>query len=701
MESQNPISNENQAQQPDNVLNNGSTPSQETAENTANNKLSAADILLQKLAQRKAQNQESISASDVSQVYQQVKDETPAQNVDYQKDIEAEEVAEQQTEENQTTSQEDDAQEKENFAELSKNQLLETLKKLVESDDITKIQNDVEAIKSVFYKKHNEEKEVAKQKFIENGYEERDFKFSDPDEDTFKQYYAKFREKRNKYIQEQENIKQENLAKKRTIISSIEKLVNSQETLNKTFEEFKNLQAQWREIGLVPQADARKLWDDYKYQEQRFYDYVKINKELRDLDLRKNTEQKIKICEQAEELLLEPKVVKAFKELQKLHEQWREIGPTVQEHREDLWERFKQATDKINKNHQEYFENLKKEQENNYQAKSLLCDKADEIVESECTTRKEWEAKSKEILELQKIWKMIGFAPKKFNTKVYERFRAACDKFFEKKRDFFSQNKEEQDNNLQLKTDLCLQAESLKDSTDWKKTTDIYINLQKKWKTIGPVARKYSDEIWLRFRAACNEFFDKKQKYFAEIDKEKDNNLKLKNELISEIENFKFSDNDEQNLAELKKLQNRWSQIGHVPLENKDDVQNRYRKALDEQFAKLNIDETKRNEEKVKTLIDSVKNNPKVRDAQDKLRAEKERLKNKVDQLNSKINQWENNLGFFAKTKNADSMIADFRKKMEKTKAEAESLGKQIKLLGKAIADIAKNNENDKENNKN
>ena len=692
MESQTTISNENQAQQPDNVLNNGSTPSQETAENTAanNGKLSAADILLQKLAQRKAQNEESISASDVTQVYQQIKNGTPIVNTDYQDEEESQE-------EEQIKEQEP----KENYAEMSKSQLLETLKKLVESDDIIGIQNDVETIKSLFYKKHNAEKEEAKQKLVENGYEEKDFKFSDPDEEIFKENYAKFREKRNKYAQEQENLKLKNLEKKREIISAIEKLVNSQETLNKTFDEFKNLQAQWREIGLVPQAEAKKLWDDYKYQEQRFYDYVKINKELRDLDLRKNTEQKIQICEHAEELLLEPKIVKAFKELQKLHEQWREIGPTVQEHREDLWERFKQATAKINKKHQEFFENLKKEQENNYQAKTLLCDKAEEIVESEYASQKDWDAKSKEILELQKIWKMIGFAPKKFNTKVYERFRAACDKFFDKKRDFYSQNKEEQENNLQLKTDLCLQAESLKDSTDWKKTTDIYINLQKKWKTIGPVAKKYSDEIWQRFRAACNAFFENKQKYFSGIDQEQENNLKLKNELIEEIENFKFSDNDEQNLAELKKLQNRWSQIGHVPIKQKDNVQERYRKAIDEQFGKLNIDETKRNEEKIKSLIDSVKNNPKVRDAQEKLRAEKERLKNRVEQLNGKINQWENNLGFFAKSKNAEAMIADFRKKMEKTKSEAESLGKQIKMLGKAIADIAKGNENGKENTEN
>ncbi len=637
--------------------------SQDPVISTESRKLSAAELVLQKLSERKNKSLENI-ANEVSS------NSVPGSQID-----------ELQEEEEDSLTQE---RQNEDLENLSKAQLVDALFAIVNRSDTPQdCRAEIEDIKTCFYKKHRAELDEQKQKFIEQGNEEKDFKAQeDPLEGKFKEYYNLYREKRNIYNQQIENQKQENLKLKQEIVSKIENLVNSQETLNQTFEEFKNLQKQWREIGLVPQTEVKKLWESYNYQVERFYDFVKINKELRDLDLKKNTDAKILLCEKAEELLLETKIVKAFKELQKLHEQWREIGPVAPAQKEELWERFKQATTKINKRHQEYYENIKKDQEQNYKAKTMICEKAEEIIALEYTSHKEWDAKSKEILELQQIWKLIGFAPKKYNNKVYERFRAACDKFFEKKRDFYSQNKEEADNNLQLKEDLCVQAEGLKDSTDWKKTSEILKNLQAKWKTIGAVPKKHSEEIWQRFRAACNYFFDNKQKYFEEKDKEQDENLKLKQQLITEVENYVLLDNDEKNIANLKEFQKRWAQIGQVPRSQKDKILDKFRKAVDAQFNKINIDETKRSEMRIKNLIESVKNSP---SAYEKLRGEKERIKNRIENLRQQVVLAENNLGFFAKSKNADNMIEGFKKKLEKSKAEISSLEKLASMLTKAI----------------
>ena len=574
-----------------------------------------------------------------------------------------------------------------NYAELSKEGLIEALEKIVKRDDVHKCKSYVDYIKTLFYKQINADVEQQREKFIENGYEPKDFRATpDPLEDKFKALFDQYRDKRNKYNEQLEQEKLNNLKLKQEIVSKIENLINTQDNINQTFDEFKNLQKQWREIGIVPQADAKQLWESYNYQVERFYDIVKINRELRDLDLKKNTEQKIKLCERAEELLLEPKVVKAFNELQKLHEQWREIGPVVAPQKEEIWERFKKATYTINKKHQDYYANLKKEQENNFRAKTILCEKAEEIIAKDYHSRAEWDAQNKEILSLQQFWKMIGFAPKKHNNAVYERFRSACDKFFEKKREYYTQNKEEEENNLQLKEDLCVQAEGLKDSTDWKKTTDILKRLQLKWKTIGPVPRKHSEEVWQRFRAACNTFFDNKKKHFDSIDKEQEENLRLKEQLIAEVENFQSADSDEKNIAALKEMQKRWSEIGLVPISKKDALYDRFRKAIDMQFAKINIDEAKRNEIKMKHLIEAAQTNPQ---ALDKLRNERDRLKSRLDTLRQQIALSENNLGFFAKSKNADAMIESFRKKMEKQKEEANSLQSLITNIGKAINEAA------------
>ena len=705
METLDPISTQNQEQAPDNA--NVNTP-EATTENDAP-KMSAAELLLQRLQARKEESFTQI----IDEVQKEAASPTPAEQpepIDNQPAAETSEptepAADTQADEPETTDATDPQDEEEeaetvedldaiNYAELPKEGLIEALEKIVNRDDVHKCKSYVDYIKTLFYKQINADVEQQREKFIENGYDAKDFRATpDPLEDKFKALFDQYRDKRNKYNEQLEQEKLNNLKLKQEIVAKIENLINTQDNINQTFDEFKNLQKQWREIGIVPQADAKQLWESYNYQVERFYDIVKINRELRDLDLKKNTEQKIRLCERAEELLLEPKIVKAFNELQKLHEQWREIGPVFAAQKEEIWERFKKATYTINKKHQDYYADLKKEQENNFRAKTILCEKAEEIVSKDYHSRSEWDAQNKEILSLQQFWKMIGFAPKKHNNAVYERFRNACDKFFEKKREYYAQNKEEEENNLQLKIDLCVQAESLKDSTDWKKTTDILKRLQLKWKTIGPVPRKHSEEVWQRFRAACNAFFDNKKQHFDSIDKEQDANLKLKEQLIAEVENFQSTDSDEKNIAALKEMQKRWSEIGLVPISKKDALYDRFRKAIDMQFAKINIDEAKRNEIKMKHLIEAAQTNPQ---ALDKLRNERDRLKGRLDTLRQQIALSENNLGFFAKSKTADAMIQGFRQKMEKQKEEANSLQSLINSIGKAINDVV-NAKDDKKN---
>lgn len=493
-----------------------------------------------------------------------------------------------------------------------------------------------------------------------------------------KELLLKYRESRievNKHTDEEKN---KNLEEKYNIIEAIKELVNSKESLNRTFQEFRELQNKWREIGPVPQQNLKDLWESYHYHVEAFYDYIKINKELRDLDLKKNLELKMKLCEKAEELLIEPSVVEAFRELQTLHDQWREIGPVSAEKRSEIWDRFKEATSKINRKHQEYFVNLKQDQKKNYDEKLILCEKAEEIAAIEIENHKDWETKSKELVELQKIWKTIGFAPKKFNNLVYERFRKACDQFFEKKRAFFSQNREEQQNNLQLKTELCIQAESLQNSTDWKKTTDELIALQKKWKEIGSVSAKNSDKIWKRFRAACDKFFESKSKFFSQIDTKYEENLELKNSLIAEIEKFELTSDVEQNLNMLKDFQRKWTEIGFVPLKFKNEIQEHYRRAINSKFDQLRLDENKKSSLKFRSRVENIIEKP---NSQHRLSIERDKFFNKMKQLENDITLWENNIGFFANSKNAESLIADVNNKIESAKKRIEELKAKIRIL--------------------
>lgn len=569
--------------------------------------------------------------------------------------------------------------EKIDYSRLSKEDLVKVLKDLVNSGQVNEVRRDVDAIKSSFYKKHKADIEEIREKFLESGGLPQDFKVEEtPVETELKELLNRYRELKNESAKKQDEEKDSNLEEKYKIIEGIKELVNSQESLNKTFQEFRELQNRWRETGPVPQANLKDLWESYHYNVEAFYDYIKINKELRDLDLKKNLELKINLCESAEELMLEPSVVEAFRRLQKLHDQWREIGPVPIEKRNEIWERFKEATSKINRKHQEYFVNLKQEQKKNYEEKLLLCDKAESILNEPIENHTDWEKKSQELIELQRVWKTIGFAPRKYNTQVYERFRKACDAFFDRKREFYSQNREEQMNNLQLKTELCIQAEALQNSTDWKKTTDELIALQKRWKEIGPVPVKQSDKIWKRFRAACDTFFNNKSKFFSNIDTQYEENLEKKIKLIEKIEKFEVTTDAEKDLKELKDMQREWSEIGFVPLKNKIEIQDRYRSAINEKFDQLKLDENKKALLKFKGRLENIVSKP---NNQKRMRMERDKLFNRLKQLESDISLWQNNIGFFASSENADSMINDINTKIESAKNKIEQIKGKIKMM--------------------
>jgi hypothetical protein len=571
------------------------------------------------------------------------------------------------------------------YSGYSKNELVETLGLIIDNRPPSEIRDDVERIKILFYKKLKAENEEKRKKFLETGGKIEDFRQAyDPLETEVKNLLEKYKEKKSDYIKVQEVEKYENLRKKYEIIDKIKELVNREESINKTFHDFRTLQNEWHSIGVVPQSALKDLWENYHHNIEIFYDYIKINKELRDLDLKKNLEAKIKLCEKTEELLLESNPVNAFRTLQDFHNQWREIGPVAPELKNEIWERFKEATSKINKRHHEYFEKQKDEQRKNLEAKIALCEKIEEINLTEIKNFKDFDEKADKVIELQKMWRTIGFAPKKQNNKVYQRFREACDTFFEKKRTFYADNKEIQLNNLQMKTELAIQAETLQESTEWKTTTDDMIKLQKAWKDIGPVPRKQSEKIWKRFRKACDHFFNRKAAYFAELDNSYEDNLKAKQSIIEELEGFEPGNDVQAAFDRLKEIQRRWTEIGYVPFNMKEQITNRYRNALNKEFDKLKIGEDDKSILKYRNKLDNLKSNPK---ASRKVRNEREKFFTKIKQLESDIVLWENNIGFFAKSSNADTMIREVEEKIENARRMIKTLEEKVKMIDQSGLD--------------
>jgi len=578
-----------------------------------------------------------------------------------------------------TATSDETQQEIINLGLLSKADLVKMLEETLQNSALDEIRRDVEAIKVNFYKKHRSEIEMKRKKFVEDGGEAEGFEVpNDPLEEKLSGLLRKYRDLRLEFNRNQDDAKVDNLRMRQEIIEEIKELINSEESINKTFQEFRDLQNRWREIGAIPQQNVNDLWETYHHHVEKFYDYIKINKELRDLDLKKNLENKIQLCEKAELLLLEPNVVNAFANLQIYHEHWREIGPVPKEKRTEIWERFKEATSKINKKHQHFYQDLKDSQKKNLDSKILLSEKAEEIANESIDNHKDWVRRTNDILELQKVWKTIGFAPKKDNNRIYSRFRAACDKFFDRKRSFYAQNLHEQDTNLQLKLDLCLQAEAMKESNDWKKTTDDFILLQRKWKGVGPAPRKFSEQIWKRFRTACDSFFARKTEYFSTIDNTFEKNLEAKEALIKEIQNFKKTGNSNTDLEKLQAFQRNWTEIGFVPYDKKDELQQRYRDAINIQFDSLEVDEFRKSLLKFRNRIEAIMQKP---NPEAKLRFERDKYMVKLQQLRTDIGVWENNIGFFANSASAEAMLKDFEVKIKEAKENIHLLEEKITII--------------------
>jgi len=571
------------------------------------------------------------------------------------------------------------------YSGYSKHDLIETLALIVENRPPSEIRDDVDRIKVFIYRKFKLEADERKKKFLEEGGKIEDYRpWVDPDDARVKHLLEKYKERKSDYNKVQEAEKYDNLKKKYEIIDKIKDLVNKEESINKTFHDFRALQNEWHAVGVVPQSSLKDIWENYHHYVEIFYDYIKINKELKDLDLKKNLESKVKLCEKAEELLLEPNPVNAFRSLQDFHNQWREIGPVPQESKNDIWERFKEATSQINKRHHEYFEKQKDDQRKNLEAKIAICEEVEAINLLEIKNFKDFDDKVGKIVELQKMWRSIGFAPKKQNNKIYIRFREACDAFFEKKRGFYSDNKEIQLNNLQLKTELCMQAEALQESTDWKATSDALIKLQKEWKEIGPVPRKQSERCWKRFRKACDHFFNRKTEFFNDLDTSYEDNLKAKFAIIEELEKFEPGSDIQGAFERLKELQRKWTEIGFVPFNMKDEVTNRYRIALNKEFDKLKIGDDDKSILKYRTKLDNLKTNPK---ASRKVRNERDKFFTKIKQLEGDIVLWENNIGFFAKSPNADAMINEVKEKIENAKKLIKTLEEKVKMIDQSGLD--------------
>lgn len=563
----------------------------------------------------------------------------------------------------------------------SQEDIVARLKELAEADAIAEKQ-ELDALKQAFYKIHKIEVAAARAEFIENGGAPEAF-LPAPNvlEDEFKAAMNIIKQKRAEQQAQIERQKEENVQKKFEILERIKTLSSTPEEANQAYKEIKELQAQWQELKLVPAEKANELWKTYQLYVEQYYDQLKLNHEFREYDFKKNLEIKTRLCEAAEKLSDESDVISAFQQLQNLHQEYKETGPVAKDLREEIWNRFKAASTVINKRHQQHFEDLKAREEENLAQKTALCEKIEGINTAEIKTATEWETQTAEIIEMQKEWRTIGFAPQKMNIKIFERFRAACDKFFTEKAAFFKTLKENQADNLSKKTALCEKAEALKDRTDWKATSDKLMQLQKEWKTIGAVPKKHSEALWQRFNAACDYFFEERGKATASQRNEEKENLQKKEDVIEKLKAL-LEDNEEENKSDaVKALMKEWNEIGFVPFKEKDRVYKQYRETIDQIFKTLNISAARRK-------LDNFKNNLKndAKEGGQTLARERERLIRIYENKRNEIKTYENNLGFLtSSSKKGNSLVNEMNKKVEKLKDELQLLGEKITAINEKM----------------
>ena len=553
----------------------------------------------------------------------------------------------------------------------SKSELVDMLAHILENNAAEDVRQQVEQIKTAFYKIHRAQVDARNKEAAEQGVEAE--VVADVDELRLKELLKMYRDARDKAVAESDKIKEENYRLKCEIIEELKSLISSEETLNVTFARFRELQSRWKEIGQVPQSKVNDVWETYNLHVERFYDFVKINKELRDLDLKKNLEAKVALCEAAEALAEQVNIVEAFRKLQKLHDQWRETGPVAPEQKEALWERFKAASSVVNRRHQEHFESIKQEQVKNLEAKVALCEAAEALVATVPASHKEWNKANERLIELQGQWRTIGFAPKKDNAKIYDRFRVACDKFFELKHSFYADVKDDMEQNLVQKVALCEAAEALTGGDDWKAATDRLLELQAEWKKIGTVSRRHADAVWRRFRAACDKFFENKSAHFANVEGGYADNLQKKQALLEEMN---AADVKAGGYDLIKEYQRRWSEIGFVPIKHKEEIAKLYKQAIDRMFAVVRGADRENSLNKFKEKVNSMRQGGERR-----LRSEREKLYNRVRQLEQEVATLENNIGFFSKSKGAESFIAEVEEKIVKAKRDIADTIAKIKLI--------------------
>ena len=558
----------------------------------------------------------------------------------------------------------------------TKEEVIERLQEISNQEEPAN-KSTLDAIKQTFYRLKNAEIEAARKVFEENGGTPDEFVSpKDELEEQFKDIMSAIKEKRNAIKAEEEQEKQANLEKKLAIIERMKELTDSSEEANKSYNEFKKLQTEWNEIKNVPANKINELWKSYQLYAEKFYDLIKLNNEFREYDFKKNQEIKIQLCESAEKLT-EEDVVSAFHQLQKLHQEFRETGPVAKEQREEIWARFKAASTIINKRHQQHFENIKEKEQRNLDEKTVICEIVESMEYDKIQTFQDWHDKTEEILALQAKWKTIGFAPQKMNTKIFERFRAACDEFFKRKSEHFKSLKVNMNENLEKKKQMCEKAEALKDSTDWKATAEILTKLQKEWKEIGPVAKKHSETIWKRFVSACDYFYEQKNKAESSHKVVEQENLEKKKAILNKLSEYNAMDADAISAEAIKQLSKEWNAIGHVPFKEKDRIYKQYHALVDSLYNKLNISASQKKLKNFKSNISNKENN---------IYRERERLVRAYENMKNEIQTYENNLGFLNSTsKKGNGLVQEMNRKVEKLKADLDLILKKIEMIDESI----------------
>ncbi len=566
------------------------------------------------------------------------------------------------------------------YSNSTREELVDAMKELL-GQDVQKIKNRVANIRNRFNELNREVQNAAFEKFIAEGGNKDDYQYeNDAVAEEMHRLHDQYRAMRQKYMEELEEQKKRNLEAKQALIEEMRQLIDSEEEqVRASMDKFNNIQERWKAIGEVPREQMNDLWQNYHFQIEQFFNKLKINRELRALDQKRNLEEKIKLCEEAEELIMEPSVTKAFKGLQDLRARWKEIGPVPAEQNEEIWQRFCNAANQIDERRKEYYDQRKEEMDSNLLAKQALIDKATELTEKHPESTKEWNDTTAALDELLKVWKTIGPVPREVNEEIWTKFKGMIDKHYSEKKEYFGAIRDEQETNYQKKIDLCLKAEAIAKREDWKKATEELLELQQEWKTIGTTSRKVSEKVWQRFRKACDEFFAKKSEFFAERRTSESENLAAKEAIIAELKAHQFGDDREENLNAIKEFQRRWAEVGYVPMAEKDRLHKEFRGEIDRIFEQLKISAREAEETAYRERIKNAGG-----DAKKFVNNEKAELQEKIEKLRSDLNLWENNLGFLANSKQADLLKQEFEKKMQGARQQIALMQAKLRILNEA-----------------